>query len=815
MKKRILAAVMALVLAVTMYSGIRLSSVNANADENDKDITLSVTTDKTDVRPGDEVTVTVNIEKFTPTTNNSDNPFISMWQVFVPVDTSVFEFVGFDEDSTTLIDDGFNFDSAVDMAKAVMSYNVNKKNRPNIYYLDTDKNGENSTSVVYKFKLRVKSDISDNKSVSFDLSDSSIFKQFNTPAKFTYTTMPTTVNVIAKELSSIEVSKNPDKINYFTGSNDIDITGGKVKLVYSNGTSEEIDMTSDMCSKVDLSTAGTKTVTVTYQGKTTTFEVVVADKKAVSMTLNGVDGKSIIEGTKLDVAGMSADITYDDGSVENVALTDDMVSYDNSKVGQSAATVKVAGLTKTFTFDVVAKTLEKIEVTTQPDKTRFFLNKTVDFSGAKITVSYNNGTTEVVDVTSDMCSSVDTSTLGEKTVTVTYQGKTATFKVYVVDKTAQSLELNGVTGKSVTEGMKLDVTGMTAVIRYDDGSSKTVNITEDMLTYSTDKTGQAIVRVSVEGLTKEFTINVVAKKAVSVKLSGTDNKSVVEGMKLDLAGINAEVTYDNGTKETVSYADENKINLSVVTDKSEYTSGDVVNVDIRITNYNETFSGTVTTMIIELSYDNDVLDIDMSSIKKIADDNGGMGFDHVSVNDGKVVYQYINVSDPLKKGSEDIFSLGFKVKNSIDNSEQLRSALNVSNAVLQNGQKAISERYKVDISYSVNDTVKNIVNDDSIGEKVYNESGDLLTEDVENQTKQNVNDNNVTSDNKSVDNVSVNKDNAQDAATYSQQSSDTNESNNEAKQGNVLLIAIIGITVIVVCIAYVLIRTRKKKHKDE
>lgn len=253
----------------------------------------------------------------------------------------------------------------------------------------------------------------------------------------------------------------------------------------------------------------------------------------------------------------------------------------------------------------------------------------------------------------------------------------------------------------------------------------------------------------------------------------------------------------------ISYADENKINLSVVTDKSEYTSGDVVNVDIRITNYNETFSGTVTTMIIELSYDNDVLDIDMSSIKKIADDNGGMGFDHVSVNDGKVVYQYINVSDPLKKGSEDIFSLGFKVKNSIDNSEQLRSALNVSNAVLQNGQKAISERYKVDISYSVNDTVKNIVNDDSIGEKVYNESGDLLTEDVENQTKQNVNDNNVTSDNKSVDNVSVNKDNAQDAATYSQQSSDTNESNNEAKQGNVLLIAIIGITVIVVCIAYV------------
>ena len=265
----------------------------------------------------------------------------------------------------------------------------------------------------------------------------------------------------------------------------------------------------------------------------------------------------------------------------------------------------------------------------------------------------------------------------------------------------------------------------------------------------------------------------------------------------------------------ISYADENKINLSVVTDKSEYASGDVVDVDIRITDYDETFSGTVTTMIIELSYDDDVLDIDMSSIKKIADDNGGMGFDHVSVNDGKVVYQYINVSDPLKKGSEDIFSLSFKVKNSINNSEQLRSALNVSNAVFQNGPKAISERYNVDISYSVNNNVKNIVNDDYIREKVYNESGDLLTEEVENQTKQNVNDNNVTSDNKSADNVSVNKDNGLEAATYSSQSNDSNESNNEAKQGNVLLIAIIGITVMVICIAYVLIMTRKKKHKDE
>ena len=45
MKKRIFSAFMALVLIVAMYSGIRLSSVSANADEKAADVTLSVTTD--------------------------------------------------------------------------------------------------------------------------------------------------------------------------------------------------------------------------------------------------------------------------------------------------------------------------------------------------------------------------------------------------------------------------------------------------------------------------------------------------------------------------------------------------------------------------------------------------------------------------------------------------------------------------------------------------------------------------------------------------------------------------------------------------
>lgn len=286
----------------------------------------------------------------------------------------------------------------------------------------------------------------------------------------------------------------------------------------------------------------------------------------------------------------------------------------------------------------------------------------------------------------------------------------------------------------------------------------------------------------------------------------------------------------------MSYAADDKIELSVVTDKSGYTSRDVVDADIKITNYNDSFSGTITTMVIELTYDENLLEVDMSSMKKIADDNGGMGFDHIAAKDGKITYQYLNVSDPLKKGSDDLFSLKFKVKGSIDNPEELKNALKVSNAVIQNGQKATSERYDVNISYSVNNTVSNITDNDSVGEKVYNEAGDLLTEDEQKQIKENAsvsesskNDNNSESSNKG-DSVkksesSVNEKTGSDSSASGSISAGGNKGENNSsdvknnKTKKVNAAAIVVVVIIVVAIAggatYVIIKRRKTENKDE
>lgn len=282
----------------------------------------------------------------------------------------------------------------------------------------------------------------------------------------------------------------------------------------------------------------------------------------------------------------------------------------------------------------------------------------------------------------------------------------------------------------------------------------------------------------------------------------------------------------------MSFAADDKVELSVVTDRSEYASGDVISTDIKITNYNDTFSGTVTTMVIELTYDKNLLEVDMASMKKIADDNGGMGFDHIAAKDGKVTYQYLNVSDPLKKGSEDIFSLKFNVKGNINGSENLKNAIKVSNAVIQNGQKAKSEKYDVNISYSVNTTVNNITDDDSIGEKVYNESGDLLTEDEQKQIKESASANNGSQNN--ADNKG-NSDKTEESSVNGKTDSDTlvnasvstsgdnkgnissDVKNNKTKKVNAVAIAVVVIIVAAIAggAAYIVIKRRKTENKNE
>lgn len=101
-----------------------------------------------------------------------------------------------------------------------------------------------------------------------------------------------------KELTSVELSKQPNKTTYKIGET-FNPDGAKLVATYSDKSTKEIDVTKQMCSNADTSSAGKKEVTVNYTEeeitKTATFEITVvgAQVEGQSIELVGADKNMI------------------------------------------------------------------------------------------------------------------------------------------------------------------------------------------------------------------------------------------------------------------------------------------------------------------------------------------------------------------------------------------------------------------------------------------------------------------------------------------------------------------------------------------
>ena len=252
-------------------------------------------------------------------------------------------------------------------------------------------------------------------------------------------------------LESITVT-GPNKTEYEIGD-ELDLTGLMVTAHYSDGNEKVLSAGDYEVSGFDSSTAGEKTITVTYQGKTETFTVTVkeAEKPVVTLESITVSGPTKTEyeiDDELDLTGLVVTAHYSDGS--EAAVEDYEVSgFDSSTAGEKTITVTYQDKTAAFTVNVKEAapvvTLESITVT-GPNKTEYEIGDELDLTGLMVTAHYSDGNEKVLSAGDYEVSGFDSSTAGEKTVTVTYQGETVSFKITVKEDTASS-EQPGESGK--------------------------------------------------------------------------------------------------------------------------------------------------------------------------------------------------------------------------------------------------------------------------------------------------------------------------------------------------------------------------------
>jgi len=136
-------------------------------------------------------------------------------------------------------------------------------------------------------------------------------------------------------------------------------------------------------------------------------------------------------GDTLNTAGMVVTATYSDGT--KAAVTDYTLSaFDSTTAGEKIITVTYQGKTDTFKVTVtnLAVTLTGLEISSQPTKTQYYIGDTINTAGLEVKAKYSDNSSIVV--TTYTLSGFDSATAGEKTVTVTYEGKTATFTVTII-----------------------------------------------------------------------------------------------------------------------------------------------------------------------------------------------------------------------------------------------------------------------------------------------------------------------------------------------------------------------------------------------
>lgn len=151
------------------------------------------------------------------------------------------------------------------------------------------------------------------------------------------------------------------------------------------------------------------------------------------------------------------------------------------------------------------------------------------------------------------------------------------------------------------------------------------------------------------------------------------------------------------------------VSLALELEGQKLNKGDSTQVMVSLQNYNEEYKDNViTTMIIEITVDTDKLNVDNDSVTMLFDEGKGMGFGVARLKENKVELQYVNVSDPLAKGTKELLSFNITAKEPVDD---VLDALQITRVVLQDGSIEVSEKLVVVPMALVNGEVVELENE--------------------------------------------------------------------------------------------------------
>jgi len=437
---------------------------------------------------------------------------------------------------------------------------------------------------------------------------------------------------IKNVVNKIEMSTNPTNTTYNIGDTSYKLAGGAIKVTRKAGNTEIVALTDNGVTLTNLSTLttsqGTKEVTVTYEEKTTTFNITVQNGVR-SINITTPTKTTYNHGETLDVTGGKIEVTYVDGTTQDKELDVSMITEsDGSPVNMAPSTYgdtnkesktllikyQEDGIQKqeNYTIDIINDVKQiAIQGTAQ---SQYNINDQLQ-PGLSILVTRASGVPEAITVTNSMLTNFSTATEGTRTATITYTEngitKTTTF-VYTVKDTVTSISVKNGPTNATKYGEDIDLTGVTIDVVKGSGTT-TIPVTKDMIkagTYDPDKTGNQVIKIVYEGQETTLTINVkdyvtgIAVNPVSVTGKYNDTLSSL----IQANNIQYTVTYAKAGAQTPEVLVENMVSgytatstqdqdLTVTytdTDTDSYTNGQNFTTNLKVT-----LDDTITGMTLE------------------------------------------------------------------------------------------------------------------------------------------------------------------------------------------------------------------------
>lgn len=305
-------------------------------------------------------------------------------------------------------------------------------------------------------------------------------------------------NVAEAEAVSISVYRMP-KTEFFLGD-DFEKDGLAVALHYNNGSQKLLSSKNVTVSEPNMALTGEQTVTVTYTPDeisffTCDYRINVSAVEAIALQIKELPIKtSYLQGETLDLTGLSVQLVKNNGSVEDITVTKDNVSYDFTVAGTAVVTVSYSGLSTSFNCQVEENpdyilTAPKIVV----ESVRKQAGSTVD-----VTVSLVNNpgiTSLVMDVTYGEALSLTkvayNTQMGGQFIQP--QSKTSPVKLYWVDSFSD-YEEDAVFATLTFDIAEDAMAGETYDITVSYNADDVYNLAEENVAFITENGGVTVIR---------------------------------------------------------------------------------------------------------------------------------------------------------------------------------------------------------------------------------------------------------------------------------------------------------------------------------